>query len=225
MLVISCPCALGLATPIAIMVGTGVGSKYGILFKNATALEEFHGVKTVVLDKTGTVTEGRHRVTRVAMLAPDGAEVDGGEKEFLRIAVPLESKSEHPFARAVVQYAREKGVNAPDSGVDAEDFSAAPGMGVYGRVGGVRYVCGNARLMDREGVPLSPQEKLIRELESGGHSLLFLADRDAKKLCGMMAVAERHSPIAMMIGPVTIGGKNFITRFTPNILMSPARMR
>ena len=187
-LVISCPCALGLATPIAIMVGTGVGSRYGVLFKNASALEELHGVKTVVLDKTGTVTEGRHRVTRVVALTPDGAESTGGEKAFLRIAAPLESKSEHPFARAVVQYAQEHGADV--SGESVEDFSAAPGMGVYGRVGGVRYVCGNARLMEREDIPLSAQEPLIRELESGGHSLLFLGDRDAKRLCGVMALRD-----------------------------------
>ena len=187
-LVISCPCALGLATPIAIMVGTGVGSKYGILFKNAAALEELHAVKTVVLDKTGTVTEGRHRVTRVVAFSPDGTEKEGGEKEFLQIAVPLESKSEHPFARAVVQYAKERGPDVPDR--DAENFLAAPGMGVYGRVGGVRYVCGNARLMEREAIPLTAQEGLIRELENGGCSLLFVADCDAKRLCGIMALRD-----------------------------------
>ena len=185
-MVISCPCALGLATPIAIMVGTGVGSKYGILFKNAAALEELHAVRTIVLDKTGTVTEGRHRVTRVVTLNPDGAESGAGEEEFLKIAAPLESKSEHPFARAVVQYAQEHGVNASDASV--EDFSATPGMGVSGTVGGVRYVCGNARLMEREGIALSAQEPLIRELESGGHSLLFMADRDAKRLRAVMAL-------------------------------------
>ena len=187
-LVISCPCALGLATPIAIMVGTGVGSKYGILFKNAAALEELHAVKTIVLDKTGTVTEGRHRVTRVVTLTPDGAKNEGREAEFLKIAAPLESKSEHPFARAVVQYAQEKGVNVPEMSV--EEFSALPGMGVSGKVGGVRYVCGNARLMEREGISLSAQKNLIRELESGGHSLLFLADRDAKRMCGIMALRD-----------------------------------
>ena len=187
-LVISCPCALGLATPIAIMVGTGVGSKYGILFKNAAALEELHAVKTIVLDKTGTVTEGRHRVTRVVTLTPDGAETGGGEAEFLKLAAPLESKSEHPFAHAVVQYAQEKGVNTQN--VSVEEFSALPGMGVSGTVSGVRYVCGNARLMEREGISLSEQETLICELESGGHSLLFMADRDAKRLCGIMALRD-----------------------------------
>ncbi len=187
-MVISCPCALGLATPVAIMVGTGVGSKYGILFKNAAALEELHSVKTIVLDKTGTVTEGRHRVTRVVTLNPDGAQSDGGEASFLRIAAPLESKSEHPFARAVVQYAQERGVNVSD--VSVEEFSAAPGMGVSGAVDGVRYVCGNARLMEREGIALNPQAKLIRELESDGHSLLFMGDLNAKRLCAVMALRD-----------------------------------
>ena len=187
-LVISCPCALGLATPIAIMVGTGVGSKFGILFKNAAALEELHAVKTIVLDKTGTVTEGRHRVTRVVMFSPDGAETDEGENAFLKIAAPLEAKSEHPFARAVVQYASERGVDVSDAAV--KDFSAVPGMGVYGVVDGVRYVCGNARLMEREGIPLAGREKLIGELESGGHSLLFMADCGRKKLCAVMALRD-----------------------------------
>ena len=187
-LVISCPCALGLATPIAIMVGTGVGSKFGILFKNAAALEELHAVRTVVLDKTGTVTEGRHRVARVVVFSPDGTESKDGEAAFLRIAAPLESKSEHPFARAVVQYAKDRGADV--SGVNVADFSAAPGMGVFGSVDGVRYVCGNARLMEREGIDLSARKDLLCELESGGHSLLFMADRDAKRLCAVMALCD-----------------------------------
>ena len=187
-LVISCPCALGLATPIAIMVGTGVGSRYGVLFKNATALEELHRVRTVALDKTGTVTEGRHRVTRVLTFGPDGSEPADGDASFLRTAAALESKSEHPFARAVAQYASEHGADI--SGVTVEEFAAVPGMGVTGRVGGVRYLCGNARLMARENIPLAPFETRIRELEEGGHSLLFAADSDAKKLRAVMALLD-----------------------------------
>ena len=187
-LVISCPCALGLATPIAIMVGTGVGSKYGVLFKNAAALEELHSVRTVVLDKTGTVTEGRHRVTRVVAFASDGTASGEAETAFLRIAAPLESKSEHPFARAVVQYAKERGIEVSDGTVT--DFSAEPGMGVYGGISGVRYICGNARLMEREGISLNAQGNLIRELESGGHSLLFLADPGANRIRGVMALRD-----------------------------------
>ena len=170
------------------MVGTGVGSRSGVLFKNAAALEELHRVRTVVLDKTGTVTEGRHHVTRVLTFGPDGAETPGGETEFLRTAAALESRSEHPFARAVAQYASERG--AGGSGLAVEDFSAAPGLGVYGRVGGVRYVCGNARLMEREGVPLGPFEAKIRELEAGGNSLLFAAESDAKRLRAVMALRD-----------------------------------
>ena len=127
-------------------------------------------------------------MTRVTAFGPDGAEKQDGEKDLLRIAVPLESKSEHPFARAVAQYAKERGGDFPDAVV--EDFSAVPGMGVYGRVGGVRYACGNARLMAREGIPLAAREALIRELETGGCSPLFLADRDAKRLCGLMALRD-----------------------------------
>jgi len=187
-LVISCPCALGLATPIAIMVGTGVGSRYGVLFKNASALEELHRVRTVALDKTGTVTEGRHRVTRVLTFGPDGSELADGDGSFLRTAAALESKSEHPFARAVAQYASEHGADI--SGVAVEAFAAVPGMGVTGRVDGVRYVCGNARLMARENIPLAPFEARIRELEEGGHSLLFAADSDAKQLRAVMALQD-----------------------------------
>lgn len=122
-LVISCPCALGLATPVAIMVGSGVGAKRGILFKNATALEESGRVKTVVFDKTGTLTEGKSRVVDV---------ISENEAEMLRVAYSLEAMSEHPLARAVVAYAEEKGLMK----ASVSDFAALGGRGVYGRIDG-----------------------------------------------------------------------------------------
>ena len=136
-LVISCPCALGLATPVAIMVGTGKGAESGVLFKSGDALETLHGVRYVVFDKTGTVTEGRPTVNDMTL----------GEVELAAVA-GIELKSEHPLGEAVVAYARERGI-AP---AEAEDFVTLPGKGVRANVGGVRYAVGNAALMAEEGV-------------------------------------------------------------------------
>lgn len=133
-LVISCPCALGLATPVAIMVGTGRGAQMGVLFKNAEALENLHSVDTVVLDKTGTLTTGKPQVTDV---------IPGklNKEELLNLAAALECKSEHPFAKAII----EKAGNAV---TPAEDFETLPGQGVAGTIDGVRCYGGNRRLME-----------------------------------------------------------------------------
>lgn len=119
-LVISCPCALGLATPVAIMVATGKGAEYGILFKSAEALETLHSVNTVVLDKTGTITEGRPRVTD---LIPAG---EGGESRLLAAAAALEAPSEHPLAEAILERAREEGIAVSE----VSEFQAVSGRGV-----------------------------------------------------------------------------------------------
>ena len=135
-LVISCPCALGLATPVAIMVGTGRGARMGVLFKNAAALENLHHVDTVVLDKTGTLTTGKPAVTAVL----------GNKNELLPIAAALEAPSEHPFAKAILEYA--KGINHPV----AEAFETIPGLGVAATVNGKRCLGGNRRLMEQHGI-------------------------------------------------------------------------
>lgn len=140
-LVISCPCALGLATPVAIMVGTGRGASMGVLFKNAQALENLHSVNTIVLDKTGTLTTGKPAVT-------DVVPASGDEQKLLSIAAALESRSEHPFAKAITAYCKD--LLYPE----ADDFETLPGRGVSGVVQGVRYYGGNKRLMDEKGIKI-----------------------------------------------------------------------
>ena len=154
-LVISCPCALGLATPVAIMVGTGRGARMGILFKNAAALENLHHVDTVVLDKTGTLTVGKPAVTDIL----------GDEKTLLPIAAALESRSEHPFAKAILS--RAEGLNWPE----AEDFQTLPGLGVAGTVKGLRCFGGNRRLMEKQGITVPDDPELARQ----GKTLLYFA--------------------------------------------------
>lgn len=176
-LVISCPCALGLATPVAIMVGTGKGAESGVLFKNGEALEALHGVRYVVFDKTGTVTEGRPTVSDMTL----------GEVELAAVA-GIELKSEHPLGEAVVAYARERGI-AP---AEAEDFVTLPGKGVCANVGGVRYAVGNAALMAEEGVA---EEAFASELErmsgEGKTPLIIAADG---RYVGLIATLDGLKP-------------------------------
>ena len=171
-LVISCPCALGLATPVAIMVGTGRGARMGVLFKNAAALENLHHVDTVVLDKTGTLTTGKPAVTDI---------LPGEEEEFtlLMIAAALETKSQHPFAKAILERAKEIPV------AEAEDFETLPGRGVTATVGAVRYYGGNRRLMEELGVAVPAYE----ELAAMGKTPLYFASEDGLYL-GAIAAAD-----------------------------------
>ncbi|MBO5037086.1 MAG: heavy metal translocating P-type ATPase [Clostridia bacterium] len=177
-LVISCPCALGLATPVAVMVGSGVGAKNGILFKTAASLEAAGKTQIAVFDKTGTVTEGRPEVTDIIT-------VSGTENDLIATAAALEAKSEHPIAKAIVRYVEKHNIAVPE----AEDFSALPGHGVIGTVGGKRIIGGNIALMKDNGADISPVEKKAKELaESGKTPLYFAADG---KLIGMIAVADK----------------------------------
>ena len=177
-LVISCPCALGLATPVAIMVGNGVGAKNGILFKTAASLEETGKVQIVALDKTGTITTGQMRVTDV--LPADGI----GENDLLDAALSLETPSEHPLAKAVVQYALDKGRKAQD----VADFAALPGNGLTAKRDGAVLLGGSVKYMQGQcNVPeslLAAAEKLSGE---GKTPLLFSRDG---AILGMMAVAD-----------------------------------
>lgn len=177
-LVISCPCALGLATPVAIMVGSGVGAKNGILFKTASALEETGKVKTVVLDKTGTITEGKPRVTDI--FPAEGF----SEKELLYTALSLEKKSEHPLAGAILQYGEEKGY----AGGEVEAFRALSGNGLCAKQNGAELFGGNLAFIE-EKAPLSEalREK-AKTLSEEGKTPLFFA-RDSVP-CGMIAVAD-----------------------------------
>ena len=159
-LVISCPCALGLATPVAIMVGTGRGARMGILFKNAEALENLHKVDTVVLDKTGTLTTGKPSVTDIYPGAVN-------ETQLLRIACALEAKSEHPFAKAILEK------NGTREYPTAEAFETLPGQGVAAVIDGVRYYGGNRKLMEQLGVAVPALQK---EMLSGKTPLYFAAE-------------------------------------------------
>ena len=165
-LVISCPCALGLATPVAIMVGTGVGAKYGILIKSGEALQEARNVDTVVLDKTGTVTEGKPRVTDIIRY-----ETGKTEEEVLQVAAALEKPSEHPLADAVVSAAEERGLDLPE----VTEFRAAFGKGIEGRNGGILFYVGNRKFMEEKGVRLTGgQEREAERLAEEGKTPLFL---------------------------------------------------
>ena len=178
--VISCPCALGLATPLAIMVGTGKGAEMGVLFKSAEALEALKGVDTVVLDKTGTVTEGRPQVTDVVP-AP-GSTV----KSLLKLAATLEARSEHPLAEAVLERTRAEGYVARP----LTEFEALPGLGVRAREGAAVVAAGNARLMEEMGVevPVELKDGFAR----AGKTPLFFAR--GGRLAGTVAVADTVKP-------------------------------
>ena len=177
-LVISCPCALGLATPVAIMVGSGLGAKNGILFKTAASLEETGRIQIVALDKTGTITKGEPRVTDII---PNG---ETTENELLKAAASLEKKSEHPLAKAVISYAESKNIICDDVSV----FKALPGNGLSGTVNGKDIFAGNLNFIKTK-AEISPGIKEIAERLSGdGKTPLFFA-LDGK-LLGIIAVAD-----------------------------------
>ena len=179
-LVISCPCALGLATPVAIMVGTGRGAEMGILFKSAEALEALRGVDVVVLDKTGTITQGKPTVTDVV---PEGGV---SEKALLKLAATLEAGSEHPLAEAVMALAGERGIVPRE----ASDFAAVPGKGVTAREGANAVAAGNARLMAELGVEVD-EARLETFAREGKTPLMFAKNG---RLVGMIAVADQVKP-------------------------------
>ena len=181
-LVISCPCALGLATPVAIMVGTGVGAKNGVLFQSAEALENLHNVTSVIMDKTGTVTEGRPVVTDVQT---NGIKKD----ELLSLALSLEKRSDHPLADAIVRYAHEQ--NAVERNVF--DFEMVEGQGIRASVEGVPCMAGNERMLLASGlaVPGSMKELSAKFAAAGKTPLFFAANR---KVAGVFAVADVLKP-------------------------------
>ena len=177
-LVISCPCALGLATPVAIMVGNGVGARHGILFKTAVSLEEAGKVDIVALDKTGTITNGQPKVTDI--LPVDGI----SEQELLETAFSLEKKSEHPLAKAIVEYGDEKKFTVPV----VEDFQAVPGNGLTGTLNNKTLIGGNLLFIEKS-LSISKELKHSAEqLASAGKTPLFFAKEN--RLLGMIAVAD-----------------------------------
>lgn len=177
-LVISCPCALGLATPTAIMVGTGKGAEYGILVKSAESLEIAHKIDTVVLDKTGTLTEGHPMVTDV-LSAPGVL-----RNPFLKKAASIEALSEHPLAEAVVSYAKEKDIAL----YDAENLSATAGQGIEADVDGKHILGGNLKLMQERGIDLQGFAEKAEALAEEGKTPLFFAE--GEKLLGVLGLAD-----------------------------------
>lgn len=181
-LVISCPCSLGLATPVAIMVGNGMGARHGILFKNATALEQAGKMNFVVLDKTGTVTEGKPKVTDIC--AAEGI----SERELLQTAAALEGKSEHPLARAICERAEKEEITIPQSA----NFRALPGWGVECSVEGQPAIGGNAALMTERKLMTDSIKSCGEKLAGEGKTPLFFARKD--KILGIIAVADVVKP-------------------------------
>jgi len=171
-LVISCPCALGLATPVAIMVGTGRGAESGILFKTAEALQTLGEVKYVIFDKTGTITKGKPKVTDII------SEIN--EQDFLKIAYSLEKSSEHPLAKAVVEKAKE--------GFEVENFLAIAGKGVEAEINGKKYYAGNIKLMKENNIETEKYKDKASKLLSEGKTVLYIACE--KELIGLIGVAD-----------------------------------
>lgn len=177
-LVISCPCALGLATPVAIMVGTGKGAENGILIKSAEALEIAHTIKTVVLDKTGTVTEGKPVVTDI--ITAEGVSRD----ELLKIASSIEKPSEHPLSEAIVKFGEKNSITS----FEVQDFQAISGRGLVATINNETYYAGNLSLMKEKGVDYSSLENMSNELAEKGKTPLYFAHE--KQLLGLIAVAD-----------------------------------
>ncbi len=178
-IVIACPCALGLATPTAIMVATGKGAEYGILIKGGEPLEAACKIKAVIFDKTGTVTKGKPEVTDIVGLALSG------EDEIVALAAGLERRSEHPLAEAICRYADEEKI---DTG-EVLEFKAIPGHGVKGVVRGKKYYLGNRRLLtDKLGIEAASLDRKMRRLEEAGKTAMILADE--KEALGIVAVAD-----------------------------------
>ena len=180
-LVISCPCALGLATPVAIMVGTGKGAENGILIKSGEALEVTHNIQSVVLDKTGTITQGKPAVTDI-----HGVKTDS--KELLKIAAAMEKKSEHPLAEAVLAKAEEEKISLPE----ALEFSAVAGMGIEAVIEGKKYYAGNLRLMKEKGIDCTGIKDYLETLTGEGKTPLLFADE--KELLGVVGAADIVKP-------------------------------
>jgi Cu+-exporting ATPase len=183
--IIACPCALGLATPMSIMVGVGRGARAGVLIKNAEALERFEKIDTLVVDKTGTLTEGRPAVIAIATVAG----ID--EAEVLRLAASLERGSEHPLADAILRAARDRNLTLSEAG----DFDSPVGKGVVGVVDGRRIVLGGARLLAELGLDMSPLEAEAERLRGDGATAVFAAIDG--RLAGVLGIADPIKPTTL----------------------------
>jgi Cu+-exporting ATPase len=187
-LIIACPCALGLATPMAIMVGTGRGASEGVLVKNAEALERLERVDTLVIDKTGTVTEGRPRVVAIELVHDGGPE--RSEDDILRLAAALEQGSEHPLGVAIVAQARERRLTLPSD----VTFESQTGRGVHGRVSGVDVVLGNAAMMQAASVDVAGATLDAAALRADARTVLYMAVDG--RVAALFAIADPIKPTA-----------------------------
>jgi Cu+-exporting ATPase len=176
-LIISCPCAVGLATPIAIMVGTGKGAENGILIKGGEVLEKAQKLDTIVFDKTGTLTKGEPALTAVIA-------VKGEQNEVLKLAAIAEKGSEHPLGEAILKGAKERGIEVPD----AEEFKAIPGRGVEVKYGGKKVLIGTRKLMTEYGIDIVPYSGRLEELEHEGKTAMLVAQDN--EIAGIIAVAD-----------------------------------
>ena len=176
-LIVACPCALGLATPMSIMVGTGRGARAGVLIRDAEALETLEKIDTLVVDKTGTLTRGKPELRTLRAL-------DGTETDLLALAAGLEQQSEHPLAAAILAAARARGVTP----AEVSDFSAAPGLGVVGRAGGVEVLLGNARLCAERGIATAALEGEAAARRAAGETVVYLAH--GGRLAGLLGIVD-----------------------------------
>ena len=180
-LVIACPCALGLATPTAIMVGTGKGAEYGVLIKGGEALETAHKIKTIVFDKTGTITEGNPRVTDIITTGM----VD--RSELLQLSASAEKGSEHPLGEAIVNEAKDKNLEL----VNIDSFEAIPGHGIEVVIEGKNMLLGNKKLMDDRKIEITLQKESDKLAEEGKTPMYVAIDN---RLAGIIAVADVMKP-------------------------------
>ncbi|MSS77079.1 heavy metal translocating P-type ATPase [Anaerococcus sp. WCA-380-WT-2B] len=181
-LVISCPCALGLATPMAIMVSTGKSAEYGLLFKNAESLENLHKVDTILLDKTGTITEGKPRVTDIF------TEIE--KNEFIKISTSMEMASEHPLSNAINEYAKENGINP----INVSDFEALSGKGIKAKFNDKTYYAGNSRLMKELNINLKEYDQKADILSNEGKTSMYFADEN--EVIGLIAVQDKPKALS-----------------------------
>lgn len=177
-LIIACPCALGLATPISVVVAMGKGARAGILIKNAEALEMMEKIDTLVIDKTGTLTEGKPSIVSVVPLGKHD------EETLIRFAVSLEHMSEHPFAKPMIEMAQERGIPF----MEVEHFEAVSGEGIQGSVEGHSVVIGNTRLMQKRGIDMQISQSHADQMRHNGESVIYMAIDD--EMCGMIGMAD-----------------------------------
>jgi P-type Cu+ transporter len=185
-LIIACPCALGLATPTAIMVGTGKGAEHGILIRNAETLEKAHRINTILMDKTGTLTLGEPIVTDV-LTAPDFS-----SDEILRLGASAEYGSEHPLGEAIIRAAKERGISL----IATQDFKALPGHGIEVQIDGKKVILGNLKLMDQLGISLNGMGNQTESLWAKGKTAIFIAVE--KSVIGIIAIADTLKPNAKL---------------------------